>query len=67
MTCSENTLMYVFFFHFQNKSYTPQLFTRKFSPRESKCINRVAVGDWDGLTTHEIAPIGLYHDYAHCP
>ena len=35
----------------------PQLFTRKFSPREPKCLNGVAVADWDGLTTGEIAPI----------
>ena len=35
----------MFFFHFQNKSYIPQLFTRKFSPREPKCRNGVVVGD----------------------
>ena len=34
--------------HFQNESYIPQLFTRKFSPREPKCLNGVAVGDSDG-------------------
>ena len=57
--------------HFQNKSYIPQLFTRKFSPREPKCPNGVAVRDWDGqfifrtkhtdikvVTTQKIAPIG---------
>ena len=55
---SENTLMHAFFFHFQNESYIPQLFTRKFSPRELKCLNVVPVGDWDGLTTRERAPIG---------
>ena len=32
----------------QNESYTPQLFTRKFSPREPKCLNRVAVEDTHG-------------------
>ena len=46
------------FFHFQNESYIPQLFTRKFSPGEPKSLNVVAVGDQDGLTTHEIAPVG---------
>ena len=33
--------------HFQNESYIPQLFTRKFSPRETKCLKGVAVGDQD--------------------
>ena len=47
-----------FVYHFQNESYIPQLFARKFSPREPKCLNGVAVGDWDGLTTREIAPVG---------
>ena len=47
-----------FFLHFQNESYIPQLFTRKFLSREPKCLNGVVVGDWDALTTREIAPIG---------
>ena len=34
--------------HFQNESHIPQLFIRKFSPREPKCPNGVAVRDWDG-------------------
>ena len=51
-------LTHAFFPHFQIESYIPQLFTRKFSPREPKCLNRVAVRDSDGLTTREIAPIG---------
>ena len=58
MTCSENTLTYAFFFHFQNDSYIPQLFIRKFPPRELKCLNAVTVGDWDGLTAREITPYG---------
>ena len=29
--------------YFQNESYIPQLFTRKFSRREPKCLNGVAV------------------------
>ena len=41
MTRSENDL--------NNASYIPQLFIRKFSPREPKCLNGVAVGeDRDG-------------------
>ena len=34
--------------HFQNKSYIPQLFARKFSPREPKCPNGV-MGWWSGI------------------
>ena len=56
MTRSENTVSKEEYF--QNESYIPQLFTRKFLPREPKCINGVAVGNSDGLTTREIAPIG---------
>ena len=43
-----NTLM-----HFQNESYIPQLFAGKFSPRQPKCLNGVAVGDWDGPFQNE--------------
>ena len=32
--------------HFQNESYIPQLFTRKFSSGEPKCPNGVVVRDW---------------------
>ena len=46
------------FFSFLDESYIPQLFTKKFSPREPKYLNGVAVMDWDGLTAREIAPIG---------
>ena len=34
--------------HFQNESYIPQLFTRKFSSGEPKCPNGVVVRDWNG-------------------
>ena len=54
--------------YFQNEPYIPQLFIRKFSPREPKCLNGVAVADWDGQScekaAREIAQLGLYHDYA---
>ena len=43
MIRSENDLIP----YFQNESYIPQLFTRKFSPRETKCLKGVAVGDQD--------------------
>ena len=65
MIRSENTLKHIIFFHFQNESYIPQLFSGKFSPREPKCLNGVAVGDWDGLTTREIAPIGAISRLCH--
>ena len=49
--------------YLQNESYTvQQLFTRKFSAREPKCLTGVAVGigivSTCEKTTSEIAPIG---------
>ena len=39
--------------YFHNESYISQLFTRKFSPRQPKCLNGVVVGDWDGPFQNE--------------
>ena len=43
MIRSENDLIP----YFQNESYIPQLFKRKFSPRETKCLKGVADRDQD--------------------
>ena len=49
--------------YFQNESYIPQLFTRKFSPREPKCLNglvvwHIEIASTREKTIREIAPIG---------
>ena len=48
MIRSEILLRMRFSSQFQNESYIPQLFTRKFSPREPKCLNGVEFRDSDG-------------------
>ena len=58
MTRSENTPMHAFLSRSIFRTIIHTTTARKFSPREPKCLNGVAVGDWDRLTTREIAPIG---------
>ena len=48
MIRSENYLKMHGYEYFENESYIPQSFTRKFSPREPKCLKEVVVRDWDG-------------------
>ena len=49
MIRSKNDLKIACIRVFQNESYIPQLFyTRKFSPRELKCLKGVIVRNWDG-------------------
>ena len=51
--------------HFQNESYVPQLFTRKFSPKEPKCFNGLAVRIGMASVFEKTAwKLGLYYDNA---
>ena len=51
--------------HFQNESYVPQLFTRKFSPKEPKCVNGLAVRIGMASVFEKTAwKMGLYYDNA---
>ena len=51
--------------HFQNESYVPQLFTRKFSPKEPKCVNGLAVRIGMASVFKKTAwKMGLYYDNA---
>ena len=47
MICSENDLRMRAQEYFQNESYVPRLFIRKFSPIGFKCVKEVVVANWD--------------------